>query len=234
MKTCSWCLVEKSTLEFNKKAKGAGGLSAHCRECQKKRHRERYAESKPHIKYYETHKEKLKAKRDACRDLLNEKSRLYCEKHPDKKRETVQKSRIKHRDRHLAYSREYKKKRLAKDPLFLIKTNLRSLILSAFKRFSSHGKLKTNKEYGINFEEIFRRIGNRPGTGREFHLDHIIPLAMFNLDNEDHVRMANSPQNLRWISKEENLRKGSTIPEIAYSDKELHAILVSIGCSVPV
>ena len=112
-----------------------------------------------------------------------------------------------------------------------MRQNLRSLILSAFRRTSKNGKLKSNKEYGIDFNAIFDRIGPRPGSGREYHLDHIIPLAAFNLDIPEHVKLSQSPCNLRWISKKENLEKGDDIPEIAYSDPELLEILIKIGKS---
>lgn len=81
----------------------------------------------------------------------------------------------------------------------------------------------------MDFNAIFSRIGPRPGTGKEFHLDHIIPLSAFDLDIELHVKLANSPCNLRWITKKENLEKSATIPDFAYENQELRAILQQIG-----
>lgn len=229
MKTCTWCKVEKDESEYNKKTGGAGGLSAHCRECQRKRHSERYAPSKPHLKYYVEHYGELKDKRDSKREELNERSRKYNRECKDKKRETVLKSRVKHLDAHLKYRKQYQQDRYNNDPMYRMKHNLRSLILSAFKRLSKNGKLKTNKEYGVDFKAIFDRIGHRPGSGKEYHLDHIIPLAAFDFDNLEHVKLSQSPCNLRWITKRENLDKSDAIPAIAYSDPELLSILVKIG-----
>lgn len=229
MKTCTWCKVEKDESEYNKKKGGAGGLSAHCRECQRKRHNERYAPAKPHLKYYSEHYDELKEKRDAMRDELNERSRKYNRECKDKKREVVLRSRNKHLESHRKRATAYAKSKYDNDPLYRTKQNLRSLIFSAFVRLSKNGKLKTNKEYGIDFNAIFAKVGERPGNGREYHLDHIIPLAAFDFDNEEHVRLSQSPCNLRWVSRKENLCKSDSIPDFAYSDPELLNILKIIG-----
>jgi hypothetical protein len=229
MKTCSWCKIEKTEAEYNKKASGRDGLSAHCRECQRKRHSERYAPAKPHLKYYIAHHSELKEKRDRNRGFLNECSRIYNKKNRSKKLESVMKSRNKNLEKYKNYCKEYQKNRYKNDELYRLKHCLRSLIISAFKRMSNGGKLKANKEYGVDFNAIFDRIGPRPGTGHEYHLDHIIPLAAFDLDNSEHVRLSHLPCNLRWISKKENLVKRSSIPEIAYIDPELRHILIKIG-----
>ena len=233
MKTCTWCKIEKDESEYNRKSRGAGGLSAHCRDCQKKRHAERYAPSKPHLKYYAENYDELKEKRDMMRDELNERSRKYNRECSDKKRETVLKSRAKHYENHRKYCKKYQQNRYENDPIYRMRQNLRSLILSAFRRTSKNGKLKSNKEYGIDFNAIFQRIGPRPGSGREYHLDHIIPLAAFNFDDPEHVKLSQSPCNLRWIRKKENLEKSDTIPEIAYSNPELLEILIKIGKAMP-
>lgn len=229
MKTCTWRKIEKDESEYNKKKEGAGGLSAHCGECQRKRHSERYAPSKPHLKYYSEHYDELKEKRDAIRDELNERSRKYNSECKDKKREVVLKSRLKHYESYRKYNNQYQKNKYENDPIYRMRQNLRSLIFSAFVRLSKNGKLKSNKEYGIDFNAIFNKVGPRPGSGREYHLDHIIPLAAFDFDNEEHIRLSQSPCNLRWVSRKENLCKSDSIPDFAYSDPELLNILKIIG-----
>ena len=129
------------------------------------------------------------------------------------------------------HKRRYQRQKIRynNDPKFRLKHNIRTLIRSAFIRLSTRGKTKTNKEYGIDYNMIFDKIGPCPGSGKEYHLDHIIPLACFNLDIDDHIRLAHLPCNMRWITANDNLTKHNTIPDFAYSDPDLIEILKTIG-----
>ncbi len=96
------------------------------------------------------------------------------------------------------------------------------------KYFSKHGKTKSCAEYGINFSEIFKKLGPRPY--KNMHIDHIIPLAAFDLDNPEHVRLAHQPENLRWLPEKENLSKNDSIDiELICCSLKLLAIAKLIG-----
>jgi len=85
---------------------------------------------------------------------------------------------------------------------------LRKRLCNAFKRYSKKGKVKTSREYGINYQQIFEHLGNCPGDRKEYHIDHIFPLVAFNFNNLSHIKIAFSPENHRWLKKNENCRKG--------------------------
>lgn len=106
-----------------------------------------------------------------------------------------------------------------------MKENLRKNILQAFKLYSKNGKAQTCKEYGIDFEAIYQKVGPRPGTGKEWHLDHIIPLALFNFDNPEHVKLSHLPCNLRWLNAGKNIKKHDHIIDYVYNSSELIYIL---------
>lgn len=108
---------------------------------------------------------------------------------------------------------------------YRIRRLLSSRINAAFKQYSKYGKIKSCTEYGIDFLAIYNRIGNRPNSN--FHLDHIIPISLFDLDNPEHVRLAHIPENLRWLPGKENIIKSD---KLEYSLIISSPVLYSICC----
>lgn len=77
-------------------------------------------------------------------------------------------------------------------------------------------------------QEIFDKLGPRPNES--YHLDHIIPISVFDLTKKEHRILANSPDNLRWLEGEENLEKSNLILlELINSSEELISIAKQIG-----
>jgi hypothetical protein len=103
----------------------------------------------------------------------------------------------------------YKKYRLQNDESFRVKENLRDRLASAFRRLSKGGKKANAKEYGIDYQAIFEYIGECPGDRKDYHIDHIKPLCLFDFDDPEQVRDAFRPENHQWLTKEENMKKGS-------------------------
>jgi ribosomal protein L37E len=89
-----------------------------------------------------------------------------------------------------------------------IESTLRKRLCNAFKRYSKNGKIKSSREYGIDYKKIFDHIGPCPGRREEYHIDHIFPLSAFNFDDPNNVKIAFSPENHRWMKSGENLKKG--------------------------
>lgn len=116
------------------------------------------------------------------------------------------------------------------DPEYAFKTAMRWSIKKMFKNNSINGKLYSSKKYGIDFKAIFSKVGARPS--KDYHLDHIIPICVFNLDNPDHPRLLNSPHNLRWISSNENSTKNDIIDyDLILQNEDLLKIANIIGIS---
>jgi len=117
---------------------------------------------------------------------------------------------------HARYQRENRKEisareleRLNRDPDFRMRKNLRRLLLGALEKYTENGKAMSSKKYGINFDAIIQKVGPRPDDGRKWHVDHIRPLASFDLNDSEQVRQAFSPRNLRWLPAEVNMSEGS-------------------------
>ncbi len=127
-----------------------------------------------------------------------EKRRLYREKYfkrPDVKKKM----------------KERKSWQLKNVPEFAVADRLRISLNHALTKYSDKGKIMGSKKYGINWKEILEHLKPFPKNLKDFEVDHIIPLRTFNLTNPTEVKTAFSPQNLQWLTKLENRRKGGGI-----------------------
>ena len=70
---------------------------------------------------------------------------------------------------------------------------------------------QSSKYYGINFKKIYDHLGEPPGELKDYHIDHIRPLASFDLTDPDEVRKAFSPENHQWLTREENIIKSDKL-----------------------
>jgi hypothetical protein len=120
---------------------------------------------------------------------------------------------------YIAKDRETPEKRLK----MLIKKSIRN----AFSMMKIK-KTKTRAEYGIDMEFIFEGVGEQPNE--EYQLDHIIPLAMFDYNIEEHIYLSQHPRNLRWIEWETNLKKSDFIDwSLIFGDEFLEEVAKKIG-----
>lgn len=244
MKKCPRCSETKNDSDFNKNAYYCKICTRKASKASRDKNRDYYVEYSSK-KYYENH-EANKAIGRVRAKLKSEERKEYSRKYYEENKEHVKhNSRRKYgetremqsirkrkyyeenKENILKRNQEYKSRRLKEDPQFALKHRMRRRLLSAFNSYSINGKNSTSSEYGINFAEIFNHVGPRPT--KQHQLDHIIPLKLFNFDIPEQVKLANSPVNLRWITKEENLRKGGAIIQLVYETPELMDILRKIS-----
>lgn len=113
------------------------------------------------------------------------------------------------------YNKEYTKKRRSIDPAFKIANNLRKRLVSALK-----GKYKPGsaiKDLGCSIQELKKYLQEKfkpgmtwanYGRGSGFwSIDHIQPLAKFDLQNIEDLKKVNHYSNLQPMWFQENCRK---------------------------
>lgn len=211
MKVCTKCGVEKDESEFHKNHK-------RCKGCFNKQTKEYRTKNRALVlerkkKYRIENKEEILEKQKEYYNENIEKrldyAKEYRNKNPDKNKEYMKEYYITHKEEKKIYGRKYNKERYDSDPYYRFTICLRSRIRIAFKNYSIKGKSKSCKEYGIDFKSIYDKIGYKDDP--TMHLDHVIPLSVFDLDNPEHVRLAHLPENLRWLDATENLQKHDSI-----------------------
>ena len=198
-KVCTKCNKElPATKEFfYSDKKGKYGLHSRCKECMKEyRVKNRDKKAKRDKEYYAKNKDKR-----------NEYNKEWRTKNKDK----IKEWRTKNKNKKNKYQRERRKT----DPLFKMKTNLRSRTSTAFKS-SRWGKNSSNKEMlGCSFETAKKHLERQFTKGMswdnqgEWHIDHIIPLASATTEKEL-IKLCHYT-NLQPLWAEDNLIKGATM-----------------------
>ena len=96
------------------------------------------------------------------------------------------------------------------DPIEKFNRSIRCRIYISLKNKINH----TIKYLGCNYKEYFNWILTDSCTlenRKEWHIDHVIPLSRFNLDNEDEQLIAFNWRNTTAVSVKENLSKNNKI-----------------------
>src|ERR1043165_7503739 len=126
------------------------------------------------------------------------------------------------------YSCAYTKARKQYDPKFKLAENLRTRLWAVLK-----GKSKsqtTRQVIGVDIE-IFRKWiyfqleegMTKENYGSVWHIDHVIPLASFNLLDEDELQKAMNWKNLRPLTPFKNMEKSNKIDRWLYVLQEVKA-----------
>lgn len=163
-------------------------------------------------------------RRPEIREKYRIRMREYRKSHPEWKEKHRINAVTKYRERRRKYWKEYGKreevrkrinahdrKRRKYDKNYAIIDRLRRSLNHAMKKYSKEGKIMTSKKYGIDWGEVIKSLQPFPEEIERFEIDHIIPLHTFDLSISENVKKAFSPQNLQWLTKEENRRKGGKI-----------------------
>lgn len=95
--------------------------------------------------------------------------------------------------------------KMASDERYVIEARLRSRLRRAVHR----GMIRQRDVYGIDWGAIVAHLGDPPGPIDEYHVDHIKPLASFDLNDSDQVRECFAPENHQWLTVADNCRKGA-------------------------
>ncbi|MBT4942376.1 MAG: hypothetical protein HON29_05055 [Candidatus Magasanikbacteria bacterium] len=105
--------------------------------------------------------------------------------------------------------------------VFLLKQRLRTQLWNTLNRYTKHGKVQSSFEYGVDYCAIIASLeleaqhvhGKSIAELRRlgYHVDHIIPVSAYDLEDADEVARAYNPQNLRWLPGVENIAKSAKL-----------------------
>ena len=122
-------------------------------------------------------------------------------------------ARLKKLDEYKAKSVEIQKRRLASDPAYRFKTNLRLRVLQAIKKCGAAKSAFTQELLGFTYEEARQHLASQfqPGMSWENHgeweIDHIRPCASFDLADPAQQRECFHYTNLQPLWRRENRQK---------------------------
>jgi hypothetical protein len=205
-KSCTTCNVVKSSSEFVKNR-------LTCKDCNNNRRRNRYQTDETHrqqiIDDVTTFKKKKSTERQVLRQLEQEKIGIenktcnYCKeiKHQDRFRNNRLKCRDCERD----------------DPNDKFKRKIRSHIWTALKRQHTFKTTNTREYLGCEVEEYLQWLiycnpdYDTMSTTTVWHIDHVIPLSRFDLNDFEQCLIAFNWRNTMPLPAVDNLKKNNKI-----------------------
>lgn len=108
-----------------------------------------------------------------------------------------------------------RRERRVSDIQYMLALRLHQSLRKALIKYSISGKKSSSEKYGIDWEPIIKKLTPLPFPVEErekWHIDHILPMSSFNLENPEEVKKCFSPENLQWLPGEENLKKSDKMP----------------------
>ena len=202
---------------------------------QKKEYNKEYNKNHKEQKkeYHENYKEQIKEQRKEYNKNHKEQRKEYCENNKEQikeqrkeyrknNKEQIKKQKKEYYENHKEQINGYNKNKYATDIQFWIRKIIRSRLGKALKGNYKSGSAV--KDLGCSIAELKLKLEQQfysnPKTGEmmtwqnrgfAWHIDHIKPLASFDLEDRAQLLQACHYTNLQPLWAEENLSKGSKL-----------------------
>jgi hypothetical protein len=163
--------------------------------------------------YREKYKEKIRAHKMLRRQEIAEQSKKYRNEHSDK----IKRLRRDYYNSHRAEERAYKVNRRITDPNFRVAHLLRNRCTKALKGISKSAGTEellgcTWEQARCHIEKQFRGNMSWDNWGYHgWHIDHIIPIASFDLTDPVQQRQCFHYTNLQPLWRQDNQSKGARL-----------------------
>lgn len=154
----------------------------------------------------------IKKVNDARRDQKRAYDREHYQRNKERKQKINKRNYLINRENRIAAQAAYQKERYQNDPYYRLKCNLRTRLYNALDGVSKSSRTLellgcTVEQFKLHIERQFEE-GMRWGERDSFHLDHIIPLAAFDLSDPEQLKYAMHWSNFQPLWKEDNISKG--------------------------
>jgi len=212
-KNCSSCKILKNYNEFHKSKNNKDGYHAICKNCRKEYNLANKEKMKEYNKnYWEKNKDSLVIKNKEHRILNAEKINIQRAKY--RSREDI-KEHVKQKNKeYLPVKKEKIKQKRLVDSNFRFSEVLRSKIHKMLngKNTSYKNLIGCDIDYLKKWLEYqFDSNMNWNNFGSYWQIDHIIPMSIFNFDNEVEKRICFNWRNLQPLNKDENRSKSNIL-----------------------
>lgn len=203
-------------------------LRANAAKIAEKFHNKNPDYNKNHAKNF-----KRKPKTEEQKASERERQRRWRIENPEEAIALDRRYREKHGDKLKAYharkQSEYRRDGRFSDT-YVITSRLRSRLKMAVKAAAPGHKLAARGAADYEAAHFLVWLANRMGigpypNGNKWHIDHIIPCDSFDITSEEDMKKLQSPENLRWLTRSENCRKGKSLP--TPEELSAHLLLVS-------
>lgn len=217
MNECKVCQIEKDLSEFSFR-NDIKKYRTECKKCRTNREKAKYKENPEFYKNkkkdeYNKNKEVILERNKKYRANNLEKYNAQCAKYREENRELIR-ERQKSTDYKIKRNANLKRRREI-DSKFRLVCSYRarvSELLKSNKKCSRIQFLDCTKDFFYEWIKTqFNDKMNWENYNEYWVLDHVIPIAFFDLENEIHLKKCFSWFNLRPLEKKENSKKSNFI-----------------------
>ncbi len=213
MKICSKCKIEQDILCFGKLNSSSDGYRYDCKKCRKEYNQENKDKIKANNhKYYFENKDKIlncnKIYRLTNKDKILEQRKEY------RNREEIIKHNKEKMKEYLPIRKTNMKQRRLFDLNFRLSEALRSKLHRGIKGYNTSltnilGCDMTFFKKWIEFRFDYNMNWNN--YGKEWHIDHILPINQFNFKNQNDLNICFHWTNLQPLNAKDNQSKSDNI-----------------------
>lgn len=173
--------------------------------------------------YYKEHKDEyaIRGKKQRQKPICKEYQKRYVEENKELISVRQKEYRKKNKKREIARSVKWRRNKRKTDVGFRILDNIRRRINYAIKNNAKSAHTKELIDCTIEFlKEHLQQTAMKNGylnfdinnySGKEYHIDHIIPCSAFNFRCSYHQRLCFNWSNLQILEGPENLSKSATV-----------------------
>ena len=250
-KICNRCHNRKNTNEFFKTDRGIMGVRGRCKECEREISRAKYKKDKEngtlkkkpeYTKGGVSTKLLMKKAYDKYRyknkDIINERNRdrdrerYHNTRKFDKNYKAKQKiisrnHKENNRAKVNANARKWGKIQRENNTDYYISTKIRASVLLALKRKNALKTHKTNYYLGCSVSFALAYLNSLGYISNEHDIDHIVPISVFNMAIDNHIKVACHYLNLQPLNPSVNRSKGAKLLE-GWQDK-IQEICISLN-----
>ena len=233
MKCCTKCKVEQNLNNFSKNGDGYRSICKTCRNLAAKEYR---------IANIDIVRAKDKTYYECNRTQRLEANRKYRKEHRDAICEQKQNYYEENKEKILEYHSERKTlrnlqkcERRAQNPHIRIVEALKSRVHRVLKdklttrswKYIGCCKLQLTNWIEFQFDENM----SWDNYGSYWHIDHVIPINMFNIQDKQHINICFHWSNLRPLEKKQNMSKSNKIvfADIFAHNKTLNSYITTFG-----
>jgi len=215
-KRCTRCGQDKEVACFGSNTRSKDGYQVWCRVCRAEyRHDNADKVREQYRRWYVSNKDRVavssRAYREANRDSIRAQKKGYYEANRDHALDRMRAYRTKNRSR----LREYETSQRHGDTQVRLAVNLRNRINRAINSRWKNGSAV--RDLGCSIADLVRHLEGQFTAGMSWgnwgrdgwHIDHVKPLASFDLTDRGQFMEACNWRNLRPIWGQENLAKGA-------------------------
>ncbi len=161
--------------------------------------------------YYKTHQDEKGVYQEKNKEKIKDRKKEYYQRH----KSTIKLKVNNYNKNHKKERNEYINNKLKNNLNFKLSHNLRSRLYNALKNSWKSGSAV--RDLGCSIPEFKTYLESKWAEGMTWknwsktgwHIDHIVPLDFFNLQNKEELLKACHYTNLQPMWAEENLSKGS-------------------------